>query len=247
MSEAENTQEDVWGKYANQPAPQESVVFEELPAGAWIIGRTGTKENGRAAPEGRSFEGKQDHNRGVTYRVFNVGLFAVGGDGNLDVRIHRNRTGWYEAFLLPTTREQEWNKGPISGRFTSFLNAVYATGVGSEFEATKGDSKEAAKEKQEKRAAARWQATMGRLREESKKHPDCTLENYDGDFARLVAGLAAEAMAEKASLVLFKMRVNKKRDNRLEVADVEEYTEKNIAHRGVSLFPGEDGSNGLEY
>lgn len=220
-------------------APSEAPIYEDLPPGVWCIGKTATEENGKAAPEVRTFDSKKDIDpetgEAMKVRMFNVGLLCLGGESKLDSQKHGNKTCFFSAFLNPGERELEHDDQKfISGRLTGFLNACYSPGVGYEF---------ASKEEAPQRTAARWVHTISELKKVQQQE-EITPEQYKGDKARFIAGLAVAGLKESSKLVLFKTTARKRNDTgetRIEVGQIEDYTPENCKKRKVAMFAAQQG------
>lgn len=239
---------DLLGDLANE-VPEERGEFEDLPVNAWVIGKICGPDNGKAAPEVREQVSKKEETKGQSFYQINTGILAVGGDASLDAKKHNNRIIYYSCFI--EKGQKETHAGPISGQFTGFLNACFAPGVGADFVAPAGADKETKERLNAQRNAARWAATVAALKAAAESNPECTLKAYDGNRARLIAGLAVAALTERPRLLLFKTKrrtyTTKAGDTRTstEASSIEDYSPENAAKRRVSMFDA--GAEGFGY
>lgn len=230
---------DLFDEMSDEPQ-EEQQPFEELPADAWVLMKTATSENGGAAPQVRTDESKKERNADgspVLFRKFNVGLYTIGGDDKILPK-HRNKTLFFSTFVLPSAEDTKRNPALVlGGRLVGFLNAIFAKGVA---DAPENHKKDALKE----RAAARWKATIEKLRPVWKEHPEATPEAYQGSRGRLLAYVACCALEHESHLVLVKTRKGKPYDrdgemvSRIEAGMIEDATPENIAKRKVRLLEG---------
>ena len=222
-------------------APPEAPPQEDLPINAWVLGRTATSENGKAAPEVRLVEGKKEP--GKIFYILNYGILAAGGDSKLDPRAHHRKMCYGSIFIQPGDKEIVSNKTGISGNLTAFLNAVFACGVGDDLLPVKGDSSEIKKEKAAKRNNVRWTATIEALKAVAATNPTLageavTLDGYGGDRARYLANLACITLGDTSRALLFKTKKDTyKGVDKTIVGQVEDATTANATKRKVERFP----------
>ena len=225
---------DLFDQMAAEPQ-EEQQPFEELPADAWVLMKTATKDNGGAAPLVRADEDKKKTNADgtpVVYRKFNVGLYTLGGDAKILDR-HRNKSVFLNCFILPGEEELKRNPSALlGGRVVGVLNTLFATGVATE-------------EKDAKvRSAARWTHTMGLLKGVLAEHPECTLDQYEGSKGRLIAGVAVLALQDQSRLILVKTKKysyesrDGEKKSRIEPGTFEDATTENIEKRKVRVLEG---------
>lgn len=222
-------------KQASEAPVEEQTGFEDLPAGAWVIGATATTQNGGAAPSVRKKKFKDDNGNTREYYAFNVGLLVKGGDTVLDPDRHKDRYTFFSAPVHPRDDDDAPSgpKGLMSGRLTGFLNAIFAQGVALD----EKDKKE--------RAQKRWQVTLQKLTEVEKLHPEmdagAVMNDITGqpDLALGLLSLAIAAIENDSKPILFKTGLSKKRpgsEQRTEIKQFEDYAPKNVADRKVKMF-----------
>ena len=231
--------------------PDEGPQFESLPAGAWVLGRTATKENGKAAPEVRTFDINKGPNAGGVFYKFSVGLLAEGGDKALKPKKHRNGLVFFGQSVHPGPQEPD--KMTLSGRLTGFLNSVFGPGIGVD-------------EEDEERHKLRWHNTLkvlGKVRDDNSISVEDYVTYTDGvgdDEKRLkyedldegqrkytdalyFAGIAVVALEDESRKILFKTRKDSKTD-RIVPAQVEDDIEAHRMKRKVTEFEEpEEGSS----
>jgi hypothetical protein len=217
--------------------PDEAPVFENLPPGAWCIGRTATKDAGNAGPRIRMVESKKPESAGQVFHFFEIGLSCMGGDGKVDSKKHNKKMCFFSSGVTKGPKEK--HNGAISGRLTGFLNGCFATGVGSDIPPGKSEQEKLAAGAA--RAKARWAVTMNCLKKTAEEHPECSLQAYGGNYALLLGGLAVAALQEESRVVLFLTRKRSGGYEGVEVGSFEDYTPSNTVNRKVSAFEaGED-------
>jgi hypothetical protein len=211
-----------WQDYCDN-APEETSGFkgEDLPAGAWVLVRTATTENGNAAAQVKSFDGKNG-----PFIKFNIGLMTIGGDAKISKELHNRRMVWLDVFPSPGPKELEHEPNKkVAGRFTGFLNTVLASGV-------------AESEKDKKaRSKARWSVTAQALRAAADEN-NLTPEAYHGDVAAFTAAVAAKALAERSVALLVKTDYGKEYNGKkpIVVSAFEDATPENLAARNITEF-----------
>ena len=234
---------DLLGDLAKE-VPEERGEFEDLPPDVWVIGRTCGSENGKAAPEIRTQVAKKGDHIGKEFPQFNVGILTLGGDAAVDKK-YRNRITYYNCFVEKGDKEE--HAGPISGQFTGFLNSCFAAGVGNDLVAPAGSDRETKSRMNAERSAARWAATVAALKVAATANPECTLKAYEGNRAKLIAGLAVAALTERPRFVLFKTKRSEftnrsgEKQSKIEVSSIEEFTPERAERRKVSMFDEADG------
>ncbi len=238
MTDTFDNTTDLWGEMAKN-APEEAPVFEELPADAWILAKT--SNTGGASPTVRSFDLKDGSGK---FFSFNVGINCVGGDKKINAKSHKNRMVFYKAGVHAGDRET--HGGPISGRFVTFLNAIFGPGVGDDLLPTKGDDADTKKEKSAKRTRLRWAKTTACLKEIAGTDPEIdgaavVREAYD-DLGQYIAGLVTVYLKENPATLLFKTKFGKTYEGvkPIEIGGVEDPTARNLANRKVEAFPTDD-------
>lgn len=222
-----------WKSAAETPV-DENTGFEELPPGAWCAGATATIANGGAAPSVKLNTVKSGDRKGERYYTFNVGLLVKGGDKVLDAGKHKDRYIFFSSSVHPF--EEEGSQGPkalLAGRLVGFINSLYATGVGLD-------------EKDKKvRSALRWRATIARLAEIEKAHPefggDPAINEITGqpDTGLTLLQLVIAGIENDSKMVLFKTGLSKTKpgyDPRVEIKQFEDFVAANTTERKVQLF-----------
>lgn len=224
---------DIWDELAGDPVPQEGGgEFLKPPTGAWVLARTCSKEQGKAAPGVNHVEPKDGEGDG--FYSFEVGLQCVGGDENVNEK-HVKSIDYFSAYLNEKDKPQV-----CSGRLVGFLNCMFAPGVGDEFKPTKGMAKDEKDAVLKKRAAARWQATLAALRRVGTDK-GITIDQYGGDKPRFLACIAALALQDEAREIIYKVgeKKNKSGNPQRSVSAFEDATAANAKERKVQRLDGE--------
>lgn len=216
------------GLAENPPEESQPREFEELPDGAFVLVETAGEKNGKAAP---GFTDQVNKDESVSLK-FKVGLMAKGGDPKTSDK-HLNAMIWMDLFVRPGPEEKDNLGKPLGGRFTGFLNMLFAPGVNHEDTPT--------------RHALRWAATMKVLRQTAETY-SLTLAQYGEDQAKFLAGLAVRALLDQPRQLIVKTKVvtsykDKKSGNqvkldrpRTEVSMMEDATAAGIGKRNIVMF-----------
>lgn len=221
-----------WNEMASNP-PEERGSFEELPPDVYVAMKTAGTENGKAAPEVRV---KETRDKTAEFRVFSVGLLTIGGAAPLTDSAE-GRMIYLDAFIEPSEKELEKAKGPqaIASRFTGILNTLFASGIA-----------EGEKDK-DVRSAARWSATLKTLQKTAEAN-NITIDQYEGNAARYIAGLAVKTLEEGPRKIIVKTKKDTwekdgEKKSAIKVGSFEDFTTANIEKRKIVMF----GDNKLAF
>ena len=221
----------IWKKIAEM-APSEPVGFEDLPPGVWLSMETATTENGEAAPKIQTRTAKESQK---DFFIFKVGLLATGGETSKTNIKHKGGMVFYEAFVEASQQQMEENPDAVlGGKFTGFLNCVFASGVGNDVTDP------------EERAVVRWGETARKL-EAAGNRKELTPEQFGDNVALFIAGCAVAAMEDThyPILVKTKKKIYKRKDDpvggkmtgeKIVAGTVEDSTPNRRANRNINLF-----------
>lgn len=214
-----------WDEASGKPQIEGGQDFENLPEGIWFSAMNTTQENGEARPRVVEIAPKEEG--GETIHKINIGLIANGAEaGKVDPKFE-GRYCFFSSWVKPNPEGKEAGNF-LSGKLTGFLNAIYAPGIGLD------------EEDDGKKAALRWQATMGALRKVAEAN-DLKAEEYD-DPSLYIAAVAVVDLRENPKKILFKTRGRKYKDKQgkervnIEVGSYEDCVPKNLEKRGVVSF-----------
>ena len=220
-----------WKSAADAPV-EEQAGFDDLPPGVWVAGATATQANGGAAPTVKLETTKSGENRGRKYYSFGVGLLTKGGDPGLKAE-YKDRYMFFRSSVHPWEADEPGPKALLNGKLTGFINALFAAGT-------------ALDEKDKKvRAQIRWRATLDKLAEIEKAHPEIDGSNTRNeitgelDMGLAILQLVIAGIENDGRLILFKTGMSKARpgyESRVEIKQFEDCVPARMTERKVVLF-----------